>query len=436
MSNRTLTGSRIRGRRLDLGLKQSELANEVGISPSYLNLIEHNRRRIAGKLLVDLARVLKVDVSSLSEGAEATMMVDLRDAASDQSTPPVELDRVEEFAGRFPGWATLLVAGHRRVKELERTVETLSDRLTHDPFLSASLHEVLSTVTAIRSTSSILAEPGEIEPSWQRRFQTNIHEDALRLAESVEGLVTYLDAAGDAERELTSPQEELEVWLEGRDYHVAELEGAKTQSPEQLIEDDVKLTLSARALILAYLQTYRADADALPLASFQAAAAEMHYDPARLATYFGVGLDIVFRRLATLPSKAEHLRIGRVACDASGTLTFRKPTTGFDVPRFGAVCALWPLYGALAQPMAPIRTIVEQVGRNPRQFLTYALSQPRYPDGFDGVAVYEVQMLVLPIDLLAETGINTVRSVGTSCRICPKIECVARREPSILSDGF
>ncbi len=41
-----LTGSRLRERRTALGLRQSDLAERAGISPSYLNLIEHNRRNV------------------------------------------------------------------------------------------------------------------------------------------------------------------------------------------------------------------------------------------------------------------------------------------------------------------------------------------------------------------------------------------------------
>ena len=44
-------GQRIRKRRQQLALSQSRLAERVGISASYLNLIEHNKRSIAGKLL-------------------------------------------------------------------------------------------------------------------------------------------------------------------------------------------------------------------------------------------------------------------------------------------------------------------------------------------------------------------------------------------------
>ncbi|MGC8203958.1 helix-turn-helix domain-containing protein, partial [Aliiroseovarius sp. PTFE2010] len=81
MPRRTHVGSRLRERRQMLALKQSQLAKQVGISPAYLNLIEHNRRRIGGKLLVDLSRALDVDPSVLSQGAEARLIDALRAAA-------------------------------------------------------------------------------------------------------------------------------------------------------------------------------------------------------------------------------------------------------------------------------------------------------------------------------------------------------------------
>ena len=44
MPRSTLTGTRIREKRTVQNIRQADLAREVGISPSYLNLIEHNRR--------------------------------------------------------------------------------------------------------------------------------------------------------------------------------------------------------------------------------------------------------------------------------------------------------------------------------------------------------------------------------------------------------
>ncbi|MBE0555254.1 MAG: helix-turn-helix transcriptional regulator, partial [Rhodobacteraceae bacterium] len=62
-----LTGSRLRERRLAAGLRQADLAALAGISGSYLNLIEHNRRRIAPDLLDRLAAALGVEPRALQE---------------------------------------------------------------------------------------------------------------------------------------------------------------------------------------------------------------------------------------------------------------------------------------------------------------------------------------------------------------------------------
>ena len=63
MPERLMIGTRIRERRVLNGMRQTELARQAGISPSYLNLIEHNRRRIGGKTLLKLAEALEVEPS-------------------------------------------------------------------------------------------------------------------------------------------------------------------------------------------------------------------------------------------------------------------------------------------------------------------------------------------------------------------------------------
>ncbi|MGY9052804.1 MAG: helix-turn-helix domain-containing protein, partial [Rhodobacterales bacterium] len=55
-----LLGTRIRENRKALGISQKNLARIAGVSASYLNLIEHNRRGIAGKTLNAIARALNV----------------------------------------------------------------------------------------------------------------------------------------------------------------------------------------------------------------------------------------------------------------------------------------------------------------------------------------------------------------------------------------
>ena len=78
----SLTGTRIRERRLAMGLRQADVARRVAVSSSYLNLIEHNRRPVGATLLTSLAGVLGVPAAALTEGAEAALVTGLRDAAA------------------------------------------------------------------------------------------------------------------------------------------------------------------------------------------------------------------------------------------------------------------------------------------------------------------------------------------------------------------
>ena len=66
--------------------------------------------------------------------------------------------------------------------------------MTHDPHLSASLHEVLSSLSSVRATAAILAETADLDAGLAARFHRNLHKDSERLAAGAEALVAFLDA--------------------------------------------------------------------------------------------------------------------------------------------------------------------------------------------------------------------------------------------------
>ncbi|EEE37162.1 transcriptional regulator, XRE family [Rhodobacteraceae bacterium KLH11] len=428
----TLTGSRIRERRQIAGLRQAELARRVGISASYLNLIEHNRRRIGGKVLVDIAAALSVEPSLLTQGVEETLISALREAAADAVGQQAEVDGLEEFAGRFPGWSGVLAQMHRRVVSLERTVETLSDRLTHDPHLAASMHEVLSTAAAIRSTAAILAEPDEIAPEWRDRFHRNLHQDAERLAESSKALVAFLDDS-DGQRDLRGiPLDAVEAFFAEQGFHFPALEdeGQTADIPLEALGSGAASTVASELLNI-----YAADARAMPLDQLRTVLDTANPDPLALAAAFSVDLATVLRRLAFLPEGMLARPAGLVICDASGSVLFYKPAPGFALPRHGEACPLWPVFTALNRPLVPIRKRVVQLGRTAAEFECFAIASPQPVEVFGAEPIYRSVMLVLPVEDTVQP-METVAQAGASCRICPKRDCSARREPSILSEGF
>lgn len=432
------TGSRIRDRRLDRGMKQTDLAAAAGISASYLNLIEHNARRIGGKLLHDIARALAVDPAHLTEGGERGTISALRAAAADapelESALAPELPKVEDFASRFPGWASLVTAQAARIGRLEAQVAELSDRLTHDPELASSLHRMITAVTAIRSTSTILVDEPELDRDWTDRFHRNIHDDSLRLAEAGRALVRYLDAPGGTQVASQSPQDAVARYLDALGHHIAPLETASSSLEDVLADAAERVpglaTEAAQTVLRDWLARYRADALAMPLGPFGDAARDSGHDPVLIARATGLAPARVMRRLATLPAAAGHPAFGLAVCDAAGALLTVRKMPGFAPPRGGAGCPLWPLYAALSQPGRGIVATVALPGLRETRLRAWAHASSREGTEFDAGPVMESTMLVRPLEdhRLAPDA----RPVGTTCRICPRDGCAARREPSVV----
>lgn len=429
-----LAGTRIRARRLDAGVAQGELARRIGVSPSYLNLIEHNRRRIGGKLLNAIARALDLEPALLSEGAGGALVARLAAAAAAQGRPG---SAPEEFAGRFPDWAALVDAQARQIETLEGQVAALSDRLAHDPELSASLHQVITAATAIRSTASILAGSETLDRDWQARFHRNIHAESLRLADSSRRLAGYLEApGGDPGGAALSPHEQVERFLETMDHHLPALEGAQpAMRPDEIASGAPGLDAAAQNVLKHQLDIYRADAAALPLDAV-AQAWQDSPDPLVIAAWLNQPLERVMRRLATLPAGIGPPRAGLVVCDASGAILRRRPLDGLTLPRGGAACPLWPLFEALVRPGRPLRAVArlpgaeEETGDGTGGVLCCTVATLMPTADWDAAPRVEAVMLMLPQDAAPQT--LPERAVGPGCRLCPRRGCAARREPPLL----
>ncbi|PWJ21347.1 short-chain fatty acyl-CoA regulator family protein [Jannaschia seohaensis] len=409
------TGGRIRERRLALGIRQAHLAAEAGISASYLNLIEHDRRPIGGALLGRIAEALDVSRTMLSADVDESLLDVLRAAGAAQNLPSEELTSAAEFARRYPGWARVIAAQAERLAAQADTIEALSDRLSHDPALAEAMHELLSTVAVVRSTASILASTPEIDANWLRRFHANLDADSRRLADGAEAVVSYLDraGAGNDEARLT-PSETVAQFLDGRDHAFAELEARGADAIPELVAG--LASPEARALAAEVLTADAEDAARLPLEIL--AEAEQPDDLLEAARGDAA---LVLRRLGvTDPAR------GLVVCDASGALIRRKAVAGFSLPVIGAGCPLWPLYEALSQPgRALVRRLEMPDGAT---WIAHAVAAPLPQTRFDAVPTPRSTMLLTRA--VRETG--PAVPVGPGCRVCPRGDCAARREPSVL----
>lgn len=409
-------------------MKQAELARRVGISTSYMNLIEHNHRDVGGALLAKLAVALETDVSRLRNGAEAMLLEACGAAGEAHADCMPEMAELDDLAERFPGWARLIASQHDEAQRATDLLRLLNDRLSHDPYLSASIHDVLSSVTSIRSASAILADGSDLDPAWQSRFHRNIYEDSQRLAQTMGGLVSYLDQDRSADRTKALPQEEVEQWLQEHEWSFSDEDHAA-----DCVAQNTWSTQVARHMAETYAATFIQDAVDIPVEVLKPLIETLGPDPLELAWKTGMSVPQIIRRLAVLPSETfpDGSARGAVACDASGTIIFRKPVRGFDVPRFGAACPLWPLFQALQRPQTPLVNTVRLPGEGVEgaMFDVHAFAEMEFPDGYAGPPLTKAWMLISP----ATDDQAQAYPVGLSCRVCSHSDCKARREPAFFA---
>src|SRR5688500_5017000 len=105
MNETARLGNKVRVLRRRESLSQVQLAERLGISPSYLNLIEHDRRPLPAGVLIKLAQLFQIDLQSLATDDERQMVADLMEVFGDDLYEGHELTSgdVRELAATSPG---------------------------------------------------------------------------------------------------------------------------------------------------------------------------------------------------------------------------------------------------------------------------------------------------------------------------------------------
>lgn len=455
----SILGARIRERRRQLGITQAELARRVGISASYLNLIEHNKRAIAGALLRRTAAALELELEELDGAAERRLLATLEDLGNGPTLQPlgVEVQAVGELIGRFPGWSMAVAALAKGERDARDTARALADRLTHDPFLGNNVHRMLTQVAAIRSAAEILVEHPDIGEADRQRFHQMVHDQSHELTGVGEALAAYFDKVDESERVLT-PTDEVETWFEVRENRFDELE-ALALSVAREIEPHVTAqprhqrvlelaearmgaridriiatqthvrTARARAQARDALLSYAVGALLVPMRAFEPLAQTLGFDVESLADAFGVGVDVVCQRLTAMPSGQGLPRFGYFCANAAGTVTQMRSLPGLAVPRYASACPLWVLYRAQQTPQTALR---QRVGfPSGARYVFVARARSKGATGFGKPRHYLTDMLTMSEDDAALTAYAPndavpIELVGGGCRSCARHACEHR----------
>src|SRR5690606_36550584 len=190
-------GFRISNRRKSLKISQAFLARSLGISPSYLNLIENNKRDIAGALLNRVAAELNIDIDELAGRSEQKLLQDLEEAFADPmlESLPFRPEERRELVAQYPASATALARLHRAYGDAIASADAYADRLRSDPLLSQLLHQILSGITAVRSSAEILEDVGDLDEAERRQFLAAIGRETRTLADVARNLIGQFETS-------------------------------------------------------------------------------------------------------------------------------------------------------------------------------------------------------------------------------------------------
>ncbi|MEO0963322.1 MAG: helix-turn-helix transcriptional regulator, partial [Pseudomonadota bacterium] len=111
-AQKVFAGPRVRRLRREQGLTQAAMAEQLGISASYLNLVERNQRPVSAQLLLKLADSFDLDIRELSGDDEARAFAELNEVFADPLFQNAGLSRqdVQDVAAASPSVADAITS--------------------------------------------------------------------------------------------------------------------------------------------------------------------------------------------------------------------------------------------------------------------------------------------------------------------------------------
>jgi predicted transcriptional regulator/transcriptional regulator with XRE-family HTH domain len=440
--SKPLIGRTVRRLRLERGLAQQALATRLGISASYLNLIEHDQRAVTASLLIKLSQMLGVDLAALSGQAERQIEVGLREVFADRlmGAEPVPEEEIAAVAGQAPNAARAVLALYRAwrvAREDAGGIALPSGRrilLPHEEARDA-FHEFANYVAALEEAAEsigaeLAAPPVELETALIARLRAR-HHLAVRVGPT------------DATRRRFDPQtghlllsERLSpssrafqlafqvALMELRDVVEARLAELAPSSPE------------AASLIRLGLLNYAAAALMMPYVAFHEAASTLRHDLGTLAARFCASFEQVCHRLSSLQRPGlSGVPFFFLRVDPAGNVSKRFSAAGFPFARFGGSCPRWVVHNAFATP-GEIRVQVAALPDG-ATFLCMARTVRSQTGWGEPDAVHVVAIgcdIAHAPEIVHADGIDIDHAtvgIGLSCRLCDRQSCRSRAFPPL-----
>jgi predicted transcriptional regulator/transcriptional regulator with XRE-family HTH domain len=434
-------GRQVRRLRRELGLNQSAMAAEIGVSPSYLNHLERNQRPVTAAVLLRLAEAYDVDLRSFAaEGGEGTGVDELAEIFADPLFGGFAVPRYElvEMADNAPAAADAVSRLYAALVELRRRPADTDEPAALSPqswvrdHIQAQRNHFPALEEAAETLAGALGDPLTIAEPLRRRLKEAFGVEArLVPPEVLDNASQHYDL--HRKRLLLSALLHSESRTFALAYQLALMEFRPLLA--QMLEAAAPPDEPTRRLLQMSLANYAAGAIMMPYQPFLAAAETHRYQLDRLCAAFGVSVEQAAHRLTTLNrANGRGIPFFMLRVDAAGNISKRFAGESFPFSRFGGTCPRWNLHSAFQTPGRVLTQIVETP--DGQRFFTIARTVQRAvrldPREDSPLAIglgcdLRHAPRIAYADGLALTD-PYVTPIGPACALCPRIRCPQRAD--------
>lgn len=441
--SKPMIGRIVRRLRLDQGLTQQALAVRLGISTSYLNLIEHDQRGVTATLLIKLTEVLQVDLAALSGSDERQLEAALREAFADPllAAGPVPDADAQWLAASAPAAARAVLALYRGFQAARQETDGIT--LPSGRKILLPNEEVRDFFHEHANHFPELEDAAEAMGAELPAATVGMNHALAERLRHRHGLVVTVSALPGALRVYDAARRQLMLSetlpRESRGFQMAfQLALLEIREPvEQIVQRAAPSSRDAGELLRIGLLNYFAGAVLMPYAPFLAAAAELRYDVEHLAARFGVSYEQTCHRLSTMQRNgARGVPFFFLRVDPAGNVSKRFSAAGFPFARFGGNCPRWIVHAAFATP-GSVRVQVAQLPDG-ATYLCFARTITAASAHWgDPPATRVVAMgceITRASEIVYAEGLDLERAavgIGLSCRLCDRQDCRSRAFPPL-----
>jgi predicted transcriptional regulator/transcriptional regulator with XRE-family HTH domain len=440
-------GARLKRLRRELGLTQTRMAEDLGVSPSYLNLLERNQRPVTAQVLLRLAEAYDLDIKGLSMTADTSDVSELGEIFSDAVFADLAVPRHEiaEVAANSPGIAAAMVRLYQSYLARKRLTELgVFDRNDGAPEAAHISTPSDWVRNYIQSEKNYFAELEECAEKFVAELNVETHGFAAAAERWLAARGTHIrivpaEVMGGHARRFDRHRKRLmlaETLTESARLFAIAYQAVLSEHRELIAEIVARAAppnLPTGTLLTVSLTNYLAAAVLMPYAAFHELCEKTHYDIDAMCARFGASFEQVCHRLTTMSrSGARGIAFFMLRVDSAGNISKRFAGAEFPFSRFGGTCPRWNIHASFKTPGRIVTQIVETP--DGERYFTFARTVQRIgvtqsSDDAElavgmGCGIKYAPRLIYTRGLDLNDPIVT--PIGPACRICERAACAQR----------